>query len=525
MSWGSTQPKRSRHIKRYREIAVVLSNYRLGEVIHLLQLERFLPFHWVPPSNPFHRIPNTSAERTRMALEHLGTTFIKVGQILSTRTDILPAEYTQEFARLQNSLTPLPMNVIEESIQKELGKPVKELFASFEEVPLGVASIGQVHGAKLLDGTEVVVKIQKPHVPEQVAEDLDILHQITETASKQWKYSNEYDLPRIIEEISEALKDEINYIREAHNAEHFAEFFKSEPMIHVPKVFWKYTTPRVITLERVRGIGILDVKSLTAAGFQRSQLAHQVVNLWTRMIFEDYIFHADPHPGNVFVESDGRIGLVDFGMTGTIDEEVRERLVAAVKAILDRDVDGLIDSLIDLGALARGGTSDNLRSDLKHLMGHYPVGAPDLHMSANMGELFNVIRRNHVQLPANTFLLLKTMAMVQSLGRGLDTKYDFFGSLQPHIEKLYNDRFSLTALLHRLPAAAVEMVKLSAGFPKRLLRIVKSMERGELNIKTDVSGLERHLEHLERIVNRLIIGILLSSLFIAIALIILALHR
>jgi len=197
----------------------------------------------------------------------------------------------------------------------------------------------------------------------------------------------------------------------------------------------------------------------------------------------------------------------------------------AIKAILGRDADMLADSLVDLGVVSDKISRSNLRADLKHLMGHYPLDMPELRLTSNVGELFTVIQRNRIILPANTFLLLKTLAMAQSLGRGLDTNYNFFESLQVCVNKLFKERYSLSAVLHRLPSAALDMILLGIDLPKQLLRIVRSIERGNLNVKTDVSGLEVHLEHLERLVNRMVLGLLVSALILAAALIFLAFHR
>jgi len=516
--------RRSRHFARYRQIAGVLMKHRLGELIRTLELERYLPFHWVPPEPPFRKPAFSKSVRTRMALEELGTTFIKVGQILSTRTDILPSDYTHELSKLQNSLQPLPVEVVKKVIAEELHRPAEELFISFEAQALGVASIGQAHAAVLRDGTEVVVKVQKPGVADQVATDLDILRTMAAGAARTSEYAQHYDLTRIVEEIGETLSDELNYMREGRTAEHFAQFFQSDASIHVPKILWQYTTPRVITLERIHGIGILDIEALDKAHAERKDLARRAVDIWLRMVFEDEIFHADPHPGNLFVEADGRLGLVDFGMIGVIDDEVRDHLASAVKAVIDRDVDMVVDSLIDMGAVTSAASRESLRADLKHLMGHYPLSAAKLRSPANIGELLAVVRRSHVQLPDNTFLLFKTMAMAQSLGRGLDGEYDFFQQVTPHVDRIFKERYSTSAVLRRVPGALSGLALASVGLPQRILRITRALERGELSFRSDVSGLEKHLEHLERLVNRLVLGMALAAIILGLAIVFLALH-
>ncbi|MBI4180387.1 MAG: AarF/ABC1/UbiB kinase family protein [Chloroflexi bacterium] len=514
--------KEGRHFGRYRQITSVLIKYRLDELIRTLGLERFLPFRWVPPGNPWRKEVYSKSQRTRMALEELGTTFVKMGQILSTRSDVLPSDFIQELTKLQASLAPIPLEMVERVINDELGRPAGELFASFEPKPLGVASIGQAHAATLTDGTEVVVKVQKPGVKEQVTEDLEIMRQMAVSAARHGEGWQQYNLTGLVEEIADTLTGELDYIREGHSAEHFARFFQDDPRVHIPKVFWNCTTPRVITLERIRGISTLDVAALDEAKFDRKELAQRSAGLWVKMVFENTIFHADPHPGNLFIESDGRLGLVDFGMIGLVDDEVRGYLVSTVKAMLDRDVDLLIDSLVDLGAITPAGSKESLRKDLKHIMGHYPLLTEDLNLTSNMGELFAVVRRNHVQLPGNTFLLLKTMTMAQGLGQRLDPDFDFFALLAPSADSILKKRYQPSAILRRLPSTVAELALFGIGLPNRLVRIVKSIERGELTIRADVSGVERHLEHLERLVNKAIIGLIVAAVILALAIAFLA---
>jgi ubiquinone biosynthesis protein len=506
----SQAPRHKSHLGRYRQIASVLIRHRLRDMIKTFGLEKFLPFHILPPETPWGKDNLSTSQRTRMALEELGVTFVKVGQILSTRTDIMPSDFVQELTKLQSSLTPLPVEIIEKAISDELGRPVSEIFRAFDPAPLGVASIGQAHAATLHDDTEVVVKVRKPGVVEQVQEDLDIMRQLAARAGEREGTFYNYNLSGLVEEISDTINAEMDYVREGHTAEHFARFFKEDKSIHIPRVLWQYTTSRVIVLERIRGIGILDIPALQKAGFNLKDISKRAVAIWLRMVFEDGMFHADPHPGNLFVESDGHLGLIDFGMAGFIDDEIRDQLATAIKSILDRDVDVLMETIIDMGAVAPLAQRESLRADLKHVMGHYPQMA-EFYLATNLGELFSVVRRNGVQFPANTFLLLKTMAMAQALGRGLDPDFDFFQEIQPHVEKIYEKRYSLSATVRRFPSALADLAVFGAGLPRRIIRIVRSVERGELHIRTDVLGLDRQLIQLEKIVKFLVIGLIAAS--------------
>jgi ubiquinone biosynthesis protein len=523
-TYGQNNRRRSHHFTRYRQIASVLIKYQLKDILKTLGMERFLPLRWLPPGLPWRKTPYTRPERIRMAMEELGTTFIKLGQILSTRTDMIPADFAQELAKLQSSIRPLPVDVVKKVISEELGRPVEEVFTYFDPVAVGVASIGQAHAAVLLDGTEVVVKARKPGVVEQVNEDLEILHQLASSAGQNLQGAEHYDLVGVVEEVGEALKGETDYIREGHHAEHFAKFFAKDRRVHVPKVYWEYTTRQVITLERIRGSNILDIQALDKAGFDRKELAKRTVELWLTMFFENDIFHADPHPGNLFVEADGNLGLIDFGMVGVVDEEVRGYLANAIKAILDREVDRLLDALIELGAVRGDVSKENLRLDLKHIMAHYPkdMDITEIENYSNLGELLAVIRRNHVQMPSNTFLMLKTMAMVQSLGKGLDPEIDIFALLAPRVRHVYRKSHSVTSIVSQLPQAFSDLASLSISLPSRINRLVRSVERGELQVKTDMSGLEVHLEHLERIANRIVLGVVISAIILGVTIVVLA---
>ena len=511
------------HFARYRQIVMVLAKYRLEEVLRYIGMQKYFAFRWVLRGNPLRKMVYTKPERARMAIEELGTSFVKLGQILSTRADLLPPAYIKELSKLQSSLKPLPIEVIKKVISDELGRSADEVFSSFDPHPIGVASIGQVYSGTLAGGTEVVVKVQKPGVPELVEEDMYILGRAAVSATKNWKGAQQYDLVGITQEIADTIKTETDYIQEGHSAEYLARFFQEDQTIHVPRILWEYTTERVITMERIHGIGILDVQSLDKAGFDRRELAKRSVSLWLKMVFEGEAFHADPHPGNLFVEPDGRLGLVDFGMVCPVDDEVRWHLANALKAIMERNADLLIDALIELGAvsLRLEGYRARLRKDVKYVMVHYPT----IHLqkrsesvNSSLGQLFTLLRRNHLQLPSNPFLLLKTIVMAQSLGRGLDPDFDILPMLESSVVGIFKKRYSLTAALGRLPAAAAEMASLAGGLPQRLDRMMKTVERGEIQVRADVSGVERYIHQLKQLVNRTVIGIIVAAIIIGLAL-------
>src|SRR6185369_10154093 len=302
----------------------------------------------------------------RLALEELGTTFIKLGQLLSTRADLMPPQYLVELRKLQDSAPPVPFAEIQRAIVTELCQPIENLFAEFDSTPLAAASIGQAHAATLRDGTEVVVKVRRPGVVEQVNEDLEILNELAATAIRHSNFAAQYDLIGLVEEFSQTLRAELDYIREGHSAERFAANFATDPHIHIPRVFWDATTSRVLTLERIRGVKINDLVALDQQGTDRPWLAHYATNIVLKMVCEDGFFHADPHPGNFFIEQNGTIGLIDFGMVGVLDERTQELLAELLIAIDREDAERLVDVFLDLGVTRKRIDRAMVRRDIEH---------------------------------------------------------------------------------------------------------------------------------------------------------------
>jgi ubiquinone biosynthesis protein len=280
-------------------------------------------------------------------------------------------------------------------------------------------------------------------------------------------------------------------------------------------------------MERIHGIGILDIQALDKAGFDRKELAKRAVSIWLKMVFEGEAFHADPHPGNLFVEPDGRLGLVDFGMTVTVDDDVRWHLANALKAILDRNADMLIDALIELGAVSLRveGSRAALRKDMKYVMGHFSTThllKRSESVSYNLEQLFTMLRRNRIQLPSNTFLLLKTIVMAQSLGRGLDPEFDISPLLQSSVIRAIRRRYSIITALRKLPMATAQLASLVGGLPQRMDRMLKTAERGEMQVRADVSGIEKYVHNIEKMVERTAIIVLGAAVIIGLALFFLA---
>lgn len=451
-------------------------------------------------------------EHLRSALEELGTTFIKLGQILSTRADLLPPDYLSELTKLQDNALPVPFEEIQEVLLAELGQPLENIFLHFEAEPLASASIGQAHVALLPDGTEVVVKVRRPGVVEQVNEDLEILRELAATASRHWEFADRYDLVGLAEEFSQTLRNELDYIREGHNAERFAANFAGDASIHIPRVFWETTTSRVLTLERIQGVKINDLAGLDAQGTDRRWLANYATNVLLKMVCEDGFFHADPHPGNFFIEQNGAIGLIDFGMVGALDESTQERLADLLVAINHQDANRLVDVLLDLGVSRKQIDRALLRRDVQHLLDRYwglPLG--ELKVTALLNDVSAVMRKHHLHLPTNLALLLKTVIMIEGLGVNLDPDFQFTATLEPYTEQLVLRQYAPLRWVRGLGRAGLDFAKLGAEMPQQLRRIMSAAEGGNFRIGMHPEGFDPIVNRLEKISNRIVLGVIAAA--------------
>jgi len=494
--------RKSFHLNRSRQIARVLLSHG-WDFLRNDERRDAGPNSVAAHARPLH---------LRLALEELGTTFIKLGQILSTRADLLPPEYLVELGKLQDSAPPVASEEIQQAIVSELGQPIEKLFAEFDPLPLAAASIGQAHAATLWDGTEVVVKVRRPGVVEQVNEDLEILRELAVTASRHWNFADQYDLIGLVEEFSQTLRSELDYIREGHSAERFAANFASDPHVHVPRVFWEATTARVLTLERISGVKINDLAALDQQGTDRRWLADYATNIVLKMVCEDGIFHADPHPGNFFIEKNGTIGLIDFGMVGVLDERSQELLAELLIAINRQDADRLVDVFLDLGVTRKRIDRASVRRDIDHLLSIYwglPLG--ELKVTALLNDIYSVMRRHHLHLPPNLALLLKTVIMIEGLGVNLDPDFQLTNSLTPYTERLVLRQYAPSRWVRGFGRASLDLAKLAAELPQHLRRVVTEAENGNLQIGMRPEGFDSVIDRLERIANRIVLGVIAAA--------------
>ncbi|HEX9014725.1 MAG TPA: AarF/ABC1/UbiB kinase family protein [Chloroflexota bacterium] len=498
-------------LRRYRQVVQILARHGFGWLLGQLGLRYPRPFRWVAAGRG-RRIRPTAPQQLRLALEELGVTFIKLGQILSTRSDILPDAYIVELSRLQDAVPQEPLEVVVGQITAELGTHPDELFAEFEPVPLGSASIGQVHAARLRTGEEVVVKVQRPGVDRLVEEDLAILMDLARLAASRTVWGQIYDLPGLVEEFANTLRSEMDYVQEAKNAERFAASFAEEPRLQVPRVYQRFTTRRVLTLERLHGVKIDDLAALETAGVDRKALAETGAQVVLKMVLHDGFFHADPHPGNFLVLPDGRLGLLDYGMVGLVDESTREGLLYLLLAISNQDMDRVIDQLTALGVTGSIGQVRRLRRDLAHLLSLY-WGLPlrDIDVTKVLEESMEMARRHQMRVPTSLVLLAKTLAMNEGIGRRLDPDFSTVDVLRPYVLRLAWESYMPWNWRKRLLPTFADLTRLAVTLPRRSERLLTQLERGEFSINMHVQDTERVISELDAMVNRLILGMLVSG--------------
>jgi ubiquinone biosynthesis protein len=489
----------------------------MGYLLSSFGLKRFVPLRARIRryAQPRHY---TKPEHVRMAFEELGATFIKLGQILSTRADLIPLEYRAELAKLQDQAPPVDGSLIRKKIVEELGCPIEKVFATFDPEPIAAASIGQAHAATLHNGAKVMVKVRRPGVVKQIEEDLEIIQNLAKTASRHWEFASYYDLPGLAQEFAQTLRAELDYIREGRNAERFAIQLANNPVIHIPRVYWETTTESVLTLERIQGIKINDLAALDVAGIDRAQLADRAARLVLQMILENGFYHADPHPGNFFIEPGGSIGLVDYGMVGIVDDRTQEQLIEVFLAIASQETDPLVDIVLKLGFTRGRVNRAQMERDLQRLLSQY-YGKPfaEIDIGPLLTEVLTIVRRHHLQLPSNLALLFKTLLMDEALGTMLDPTFNMASVLEPYSKLLVRRLYSPGYWWRNVSRAGMDAARLGVELPQQLRRLLADLERGNIEVGVNPDSLTPLINDVKQLVHRVVLGIITAAFIIGLA--------
>jgi ubiquinone biosynthesis protein len=495
-------------LRREREIAQVLARHGLLVFARTLGLDRVeSALHREQPSE--RAIP---ARELRLALEELGPTFIKLGQLLSTRADLLSDAYRSELEKLQDAAPPAPAAAISQTVESELAGGVAGSFAEFEQQPLAAGSVGEAHAAVLHDGTRVVVKVRRPGVVELIERDLEIISNLAARASRRWASAAALDVIGLASEFAVELRGQLDYIREACNAERFAANFSAEHDVQIPRVFWELTTSRVITLERVGGMKVTDSESLDAAGIDRHELAASGVSTIAKMVFVDGFFHGDPHPGNFFVHDDGTVAIIDFGIVGSLEEGLRAKLRRALVAVERRDPDRLAAALIGLRASSGPVDRAALRDDLASLIDSYAgrsVG--ELGLAGPIRSVLEVARRHRLRIPRDLSLLLRTVALAEGTVEQLDPEFRIVEALEPYARRQLFAAMTGPRPLRRLQNAGLDVAELIGDLPELAHRAASVLDDGGFDLHLRTADLEPLMDRAERLGNRIAVAVLAAA--------------
>ena len=435
----------------------------------------------------------------RESLLELGPTFIKVGQLFSTRADLFPSEYVEELSKLQDRVPAFSYEQVAAIVEADTGKTVHQLFRSFDPVPLAAASLGQVHRAQLQSGEEVVVKVQRPGLQKLFTIDLAILKRIAQYFQNHPRWGRGRDWLGVYEECCRILWEETDYLNEGRNADTFRRNFRHCDWVQVPRVYWRYTSPRVLTLEYLPGIKISHYEALEAAGLDRKLLAKQGAEAYLCQLLNDGFFHADPHPGNLAVAADGGLIFYDFGMMGRINANVREKLMETLFGIAEKNADRVVTSLVDLGALTPVGDMGPVRRSIQYMLDNF-MDKPfeEQSVSAISDDLYEIAYDQPFRFPATFTFVMRAFSTLEGVGKGLDPEFNFMEVAKPFALDVVSNREANNgnSILDELGRQAAQVSTTALGLPRRVEETLDSLERGDVRVRVRATESDRLLRRL-----------------------------
>lgn len=505
-----------RDLPRLKEISGILFRHGLGEFAQRLRLPRAVEKagQWlnIPFPDPANAIPTPI--RLRKAFEELGPTFIKLGQILSTRVDMFGPEWIIEFEKLQSTVPPIPDEQLAATLKQALGAVPEDIFAEFDHTPIGSASIAQVHRAVLKDGTVVAVKLRRPGIVEKVDADLRILEHLAHLIELEFPDARRFQPSEIVVQFARSLRRELDLAVEARNMERFAKDFAGDAHVRVPRVHWDYTKPAVNVQDFVDGLPATPVEALAAAGLNPPLLAKRGADAVLKMILLNGFFHADPHPGNVFFLADNIIAFIDFGMVGRLSHKRRDEIVDLLAALSERDERGMMNVLLEW----TGSTpvdEEQFAEDIGEMLFQYDhVPLKNLNMSQLINDIMALIRDHGIVLPPDMAMLFKALLTLEGLGRQLDPDFQLVEHLAPFVRQLILARYDPRNFLMRSKQTLREGFAMIADLPRDIIRIGKDIRHGKFRINLDLKRLEQFGHQLDKSVNRLTMGIVTGCLII-----------
>ncbi|HIQ36542.1 MAG TPA: AarF/ABC1/UbiB kinase family protein [Desulfocapsa sulfexigens] len=514
-----------RHLNRYQRILRILFKYGFDDLIEGLRIDQYLDTGLkMINRNPREELEKHSRpERFRMALEELGPTFIKLGQVLSTRPDLISPKYLYELAKLQDDVPPFPFAEVEEIFLAETGKKPNELFQKFDEQPMAAASIGQVHRGRLQDGTEVVIKVQRPDIESIIAVDLEILAHLASLMEQYLEELQGHRPSAVVDEFARSLSLEIDYTVEIANVQRFARQFRNNKTIYVPLVYADLSTERILTMEFIDGIKTSKVDALRSKGYDLHLIAEHGANLVMEQIFVHGFFHGDPHPGNIFILPDNITCFLDFGMMGRLTRQDREDFTDLMLSIVTKNdrriTDGVLNITTQFGEVDRDALSLDLADFLDRFL-YLPL--KDLQAGKILQELLELVQRHSLSIKPNLYLMIKTLSTIEGVGLMLYPDLELIKLAEPYIKKVTKERLRPGRLAEEIGEISGEYLKLIQEMPEEARGILRQLSAGRMKLEFEHRGLGRLAKALDQVSNRIAFAIVLAAQIIGSSLIILS---
>ncbi len=497
----------TRNIGRLSEIAQVAVKHGFGYFFERHRLTDLFP--WISRDGSADT-PSDRGRRLREMLDELGPTFVKFGQLLSTRPDIVPPDIVVELQKLQDDVRPIPFADVRRVIEEELGLTIEQAFLEFDEQPTAAASIGQVHHALLPNGERVAVKVQRPNAPRQIESDIALLFQAARLAKERVRALDFIDAEQVVDEFARSIRSELDYRAEARNAEIFRRNFAGQPDVKIPRVYWTYTRRRVLVLELLEGVQLADLNVAALSQAERRDLAYRIAETWMTMIFRHGFFHGDPHPANIFVmEGGSAVGLVDFGQVGKLTDEDMSRLTGLFIDAANERIDALPRRLAELGVRFPRDREEEFGEELRDVYyRYYGVSLAEIDPMQVIREAFEVIYRMNLRLPTRFVLLDKAIATLASVGIELYPEFNVFEVAKPYARNLMIERFSPERMLARAQKESHELVRIAAEIPHQLHDILDELRDGQIDVGFVHKGLDEFMHKVDVAFNRLVVALI-----------------
>jgi len=512
-----------KNLNRGREVATVLLNYGFGDVLARLGLTPYLKWGRRLISRKAREATETltTPQRIRLALQDLGPTFVKFGQVLSTRSDVIPAEVIRELALLQEQVAPFSVDDVHRELEETFSQPVSELFASFDERPLAAGSLAQVHAATSKDGRKLVVKVRRPDVVHSVERDIALMMELAQLMENHVPEVSVFDPVGLVKQFTRTIRREMNFRREGRTMLEFAKLFREDKRLYVPVVEPEYFSESVLVMERVDGIKVDDLDAIRQCRLNPTLLAHTGANIFLKMAFELGVFHGDPHPGNMRVLTNGSICLYDYGMIGFLDDARRENLLNLFVAVARNDVHEVVRVVMNLGEPTQRVDRTLLQTDVRDFLdAYYGVPLEQVRIGPLLNDFIGILSNHGLHCPGDLMVLVRAIITLEGVGRQLDPQFNIAEVLAPCVERLIKDRYHPKKVVERAVADFRSLIGAAHDLPLHLVKTLKKISQDDLKIQLEHRGLDRLISEFDRSSNRVVVGMLISSLVVSTALVI-----